>query len=46
MGANFLQLSDQEKAPFDQLLHALKCGAPPHGGIALGKATIVNDSHF
>ncbi|KAE9399020.1 hypothetical protein BT96DRAFT_965777 [Gymnopus androsaceus JB14] len=31
-----LQLSEQEKAPFDQLLHALQCGAPPHGGIALG----------
>ncbi|KAF9449901.1 hypothetical protein P691DRAFT_774346 [Macrolepiota fuliginosa MF-IS2] len=31
-----LQLSDQEKAPFDHLLHALQCGAPPHGGIALG----------
>ncbi|KXN87879.1 Aspartate--tRNA ligase, mitochondrial [Leucoagaricus sp. SymC.cos] len=31
-----LQLTGQEKAPFDQLLHALKCGAPPHGGIALG----------
>ncbi|KIJ70312.1 hypothetical protein HYDPIDRAFT_172163 [Hydnomerulius pinastri MD-312] len=31
-----LQLSDSEKATFDHLLHALKCGAPPHGGIALG----------
>ncbi|KAJ7507537.1 tRNA synthetases class II-domain-containing protein [Mycena galericulata] len=31
-----LQLSEQEKAPFSQLLHALQCGAPPHGGIALG----------
>ncbi|KAG2013916.1 aspartyl-tRNA synthetase [Coprinopsis cinerea AmutBmut pab1-1] len=31
-----LQLSDQEKAPFNHLLHALRCGAPPHGGIALG----------
>ncbi|KIK61753.1 hypothetical protein GYMLUDRAFT_243430 [Collybiopsis luxurians FD-317 M1] len=31
-----LQLSEQEKAPFDHLLHALRCGAPPHGGIALG----------
>ncbi|KAJ7638608.1 tRNA synthetases class II-domain-containing protein [Roridomyces roridus] len=31
-----LQLSEQEKAPFSQLLHALRCGAPPHGGIALG----------
>ncbi|KAJ3803117.1 hypothetical protein GGU11DRAFT_740080 [Lentinula aff. detonsa] len=34
--SNVLQLSEQEKAPFDQLLHALRCGAPPHGGIALG----------
>ncbi|KAJ7937263.1 hypothetical protein B0H13DRAFT_2302978 [Mycena leptocephala] len=31
-----LQLSEQEKSPFSQLLHALRCGAPPHGGIALG----------
>ncbi|KAF8665722.1 hypothetical protein AX16_000171 [Volvariella volvacea WC 439] len=31
-----LQLDDQEKAPFNHLLHALQCGAPPHGGIALG----------
>jgi len=33
---DILQLSEQEKAPFSQLLHALQCGAPPHGGIALG----------
>ncbi|KAJ7368073.1 tRNA synthetases class II-domain-containing protein [Mycena albidolilacea] len=33
---NILQLSEQEKSPFSQLLHALRCGAPPHGGIALG----------
>ncbi|KAJ6629211.1 hypothetical protein B0H10DRAFT_2160656 [Mycena sp. CBHHK59/15] len=33
---NVLQLSEQEKTPFAQLLHALRCGAPPHGGIALG----------
>jgi len=31
-----LKLSDSEKASFDHLLHALRCGAPPHGGIALG----------
>ncbi|KAF9485386.1 hypothetical protein BDN70DRAFT_988900 [Pholiota conissans] len=31
-----LQLNETEKFPFNQLLHALKCGAPPHGGIALG----------
>ncbi len=32
-----MQLSDSEKASFDHLLHALRCGAPPHGGIALGE---------
>ena len=32
-----LQLNEEEKVPFKQLLHALQCGAPPHGGIALGK---------
>jgi aspartyl-tRNA synthetase len=32
----FIQLNEKEKAPFDRLLHALRCGAPPHGGIALG----------
>ncbi|KAF9468951.1 hypothetical protein BDZ94DRAFT_1304095 [Collybia nuda] len=31
-----LQLNEKEKAPFHHLLHALQCGAPPHGGIALG----------
>jgi aspartyl-tRNA synthetase len=31
------KLDDNERQSFDHLLHALKCGAPPHGGIALGK---------
>ncbi|EGO01732.1 hypothetical protein SERLA73DRAFT_48521, partial [Serpula lacrymans var. lacrymans S7.3] len=31
-----LQLDQSEKASFNHLLHALRCGAPPHGGIALG----------
>lgn len=42
----FSQLTEQEQAPFEQLLHALKCGAPPHGGIALGKAVFVVRSYF
>jgi aspartyl-tRNA synthetase len=32
-----LQLDDQEVDRFSHLLQALKCGAPPHGGIALGE---------
>ncbi|KAH8830226.1 hypothetical protein DL96DRAFT_1592058 [Flagelloscypha sp. PMI_526] len=34
--SNVLQLSTEEQAPFQTLLHALKCGAPPHGGLAIG----------
>ncbi|KAF8640125.1 hypothetical protein AX17_001361 [Amanita inopinata Kibby_2008] len=34
--SNILELNEQEKAPFNPLVHALQCGAPPHGGIALG----------
>jgi len=34
--SSILQLSEQEKSTFSHLLHALKCGAPPHGGMALG----------
>ncbi|KAF8917784.1 tRNA synthetases class II-domain-containing protein [Mucidula mucida] len=31
-----LQLSEKEREPFSHLLDALRSGAPPHGGIALG----------
>lgn len=34
--SKILQLSEKEKSTFAHLLHALRCGAPPHGGIALG----------
>lgn len=33
-----LQLDEQEMGRFDHLLRALKCGAPPHGGLALGES--------
>ena len=32
------QLTPQESSGFAELLRALRCGAPPHGGIALGKS--------
>ncbi|KAF9646974.1 hypothetical protein BDM02DRAFT_3156369 [Thelephora ganbajun] len=33
---NVLQLDETERQSFNHLVHALKCGAPPHGGLALG----------
>ncbi|PPQ95483.1 hypothetical protein CVT26_008511 [Gymnopilus dilepis] len=40
---NVLGLTEEERSPFHQLLHALRCGAPPHGGIALGTSFISLD---
>ncbi|WVQ64507.1 uncharacterized protein L199_002674 [Kwoniella botswanensis] len=37
-----LQLDDEEIGRFDHLLKALRCGAPPHGGIALGFDRLVS----
>ncbi|TBU32064.1 hypothetical protein BD311DRAFT_775614 [Dichomitus squalens] len=31
-----LQLDKKERISFNHLLHALRCGAPPHGGFAFG----------
>jgi aspartyl-tRNA synthetase len=38
---NILELDEREYSSFQHLLHALSCGAPPHGGIALGKRFVI-----
>jgi hypothetical protein len=37
---SFYQLDEPERQSFNHLIHALKCGAPPHGGLALGKQSL------
>jgi aspartyl-tRNA synthetase len=39
------KLDDNERQSFDHLLCALKCGAPPHGGIALGVMSLLCPFH-
>jgi aspartyl-tRNA synthetase len=35
-----LELDEKEVQGFEHLLHALSCGAPPHGGLALGTPVV------